>query len=308
MRKQPSGLALILAISVCILSNGMWAEADTLYVSQFNNNQIVTYDTTASPPTPTPFASSGLNVPYGLAFDAAGNLYAANNGNGTIEKFTRGGGHGVFASGVTPYGLAIDSAGNVYVRDGLNSIDKFTRDGMRSVFASTGLSGPLGLAFDSAGNLYVANNLSDTIVKITPGGMESIFASTGVHHPYGLAFDSAGNLYVANNPGTGSGVGDNTIEKFTPGGVGSVFFNYGPGHVGPSGLAFDAQGNLFVTRPEVSLIDKITPDGMRSEFATNPNGLALGIAIQSVPEPSSLVLMGLGALGLVGWHKLRRRD
>ena len=54
-------------------------QADTLYVSNLDNNTIVSFDTTASPPTPTTFASTGLDHPYFLAFDAAGNLYAANS-------------------------------------------------------------------------------------------------------------------------------------------------------------------------------------------------------------------------------------
>jgi len=44
------------------------------------------------------FASTGLNEPLGLMFDSAGNLYAANRGNDTIEKFSATGADlGVFA-------------------------------------------------------------------------------------------------------------------------------------------------------------------------------------------------------------------
>jgi drug/metabolite transporter (DMT)-like permease len=41
-----------------------------------------------------------LNVPSGLAFDSLGNLFVANQGNGTIEDITPGGVGSVFASGL----------------------------------------------------------------------------------------------------------------------------------------------------------------------------------------------------------------
>ena len=34
------------------------------------------------------FASAGLDDPYGIMFDRAGNLYACNRANSTIEKFS----------------------------------------------------------------------------------------------------------------------------------------------------------------------------------------------------------------------------
>jgi len=102
------------------------------------------------------FANTGLNGPSGLAFDSAGNLYAANAGDMTIEKFTPG--------------------------------------GVGSLFANTGLEAPHGLAFDSLGNLYVANNGNNTIEKFTSGGAGSVFANTGLSEPNFLAFtDDAGN-------------------------------------------------------------------------------------------------------------------
>ena len=128
------------------------ARAGIIYVSE-GNNTIVTYDTTAAVPTPTTFASSGLNNPYGLAFDTNGNLYAANNGNRTIEKFTPG--------------------------------------GVGSVFASSGVNAPGGLAFDTAGNLYLANCGNSTIEKFTPGGVGSVFA-TNTSNPRFIAFAPIG--------------------------------------------------------------------------------------------------------------------
>src|SRR5205807_547501 len=109
---------------------------------------------------------------WGLAFDSAGNLYAAEGsvdwgGNRTIYKFAPNGtrtvfaGPSAFAEGEYPVGLAFDSSGNLFVSidtftdSGADSIVYFSRTGVKSTFA-TGLSFPRGLAFDSSGNLFVA--------------------------------------------------------------------------------------------------------------------------------------------------------
>jgi sugar lactone lactonase YvrE len=91
------------------------------------------------------FASTGLYGPIGLAFDHAGNLYAANDDNNTIERFTPDGTGWFFAStgANSAYGLAVDGANNLYAaiyRGHL--IMKFTADGASSVFANTGANSP----------------------------------------------------------------------------------------------------------------------------------------------------------------------
>jgi len=210
-----------------------------------------------------------LNDQIGLAFDAAGNLYATTLEN-QILRYTPDGTGSMFAStGLkSPSGLAFDSAGNLYAANrGNNTIEKFTPDGTASLFASTGLNAPSGLAFDGAGNLYAANILggSGSIEKFTPGGFGSVFATTGLSGPKGLAFDSAGNLYVGNN-NLGS------IEKFTPAGVGSPFVAH-TGTSFPDYLAF-----------------------------TDDAGAPLPLANQ-VPEPASV-----GAIVIVALALTRRRS
>ena len=141
----------------------------------------------------------------------------------TIYKFTPGAVQSTFGSVPGQgFGLAFDSAGNLYAADAVDRIIyKFTTDGTRTVFASMTNAGPVGLAFDKAGNLFVSTepNLgSHTILKFTPDGTESTFAM-GLNFPRGLAFNQGGNLFVAEIIQTGPG----DILRFTPSGSKTVF-------------------------------------------------------------------------------------
>jgi sugar lactone lactonase YvrE len=142
---------------------------------------------------------------WGLAFDSAGNLYAAEGGAGlsgdrTIFKFAPDGTRTVFAGpdafpeGVFPIGLAFDSSGNLFVSTecfcdpGSDTILKFT-DGVPSTFAR-GLTFPRGLAFDSSGNLFVAEAIFEQhgdILEFFPDGTHTVFAS-GFGRPQFLTF------------------------------------------------------------------------------------------------------------------------
>ena len=141
---------------------------------------------------------------WGLAFDSAGNLYAADGGDQTIYKFTPDGtptvfvGPDAFAPGESPVGLAFDSSGNLFVSietftdPGADSIVYFSLTGVKSLFAS-GLTTPRGLAFDSDGNLFVAEAgvpeifPSGDILEFPTAGGQILFAS-GLFRPEFLTF------------------------------------------------------------------------------------------------------------------------
>jgi len=142
-------------------------------------------------------------------------------------------------------GLAFDSAGNLYAADGgAQTIFKFAPNGTRTVFAGPSEFAPgaypTGLTFDSSGNLFVSTECfapffcdpgSDTILMFTPIGTESTFA-TGLTTPRGMAFDSSGSLFVAEaNP-----IPDGDILKFPPGGGSHTVFASGFGR--PEYLTF----------------------------------------------------------------------
>jgi len=145
------------------------------------------------------------------------------NGSGKIYKLTPNGLRTTFASGLDlPTGLAFDSAGNLFVANVSKFINgaiyKFTPAGGRTTFAS-GLTNPEAVAFDNAGNLFVSafystSGTGGAIYKITSGGVRSTFA-IGVSPFAPMACDSAGNLFVSDFGGN--------IYKFTPSRVRSTF-------------------------------------------------------------------------------------
>jgi sugar lactone lactonase YvrE len=162
----------------------------------------------------------------------------------TIYKFAPDGTRSIFGSipGQGNF-LAFDSAGNLFAADagapGISpSIYKFTSDGTRTVFAGpnafTDGTLPAGLAFDASGNLFVSTQGdpgNDTILAFTPTGMETTFA-TGLTNPSGLAFDGSGNLFVVEeNPGP-----DGDILEFAPDGTELPVFASGLDY--PENLAF----------------------------------------------------------------------
>jgi uncharacterized protein (TIGR03437 family) len=154
-----------------------------------------------------------LSWPAGLAFDAAGNLYIADEQNSAIRKVTPSGivqtvaGNGVAGSGgdggaataarlAQPDGVAVDASGNLYIADsGNNRIRKVDTSGVirtiagTSQFGSSGDGGPAALAslinprslaFDQAGNLLFTDSADRVVRRITPAGIIERVAGTGL--------------------------------------------------------------------------------------------------------------------------------
>jgi DNA-binding beta-propeller fold protein YncE len=163
-----------------------------------------------------PAARAGLNQPFDLVFDMAGNLYFADTGNhrirrvdarsGTINTvagngtkgFAGDGGKATEARLDEPYGLALDEQGNLYFADRLNrrvrKVDgrsgvittiagngspKFSGDGGPAQAA--GLAEPNGVALDRSGTkLYIAD-VADHRIRVVDlaTGTITTFAGNG---------------------------------------------------------------------------------------------------------------------------------
>jgi sugar lactone lactonase YvrE len=174
--------------------------------------------------------------------------------------------------------------GSSGITGGASVISKVDSHGTVSLFATLDLPANntlSGLAVDRGGHLYVA--AFDQIIKVYPGGTTTLFttlpAGTSVE---GVAFDLTGNLYAAS-------ISNGLIYKIAPDGTTILFatlppvtFTVAPPHSSspvppgpgayPMGLAFDANGNLYTPNYLSSDINKVTPDGTVTTFATLPAG------------------------------------
>jgi uncharacterized protein (TIGR03437 family) len=134
-----------------------------------------------------PATSIRLSSPTGIAFDAGGNLYIADQGNHRIRR-------------VTPAGALTTVAG---------SAAGFAGDGGAASAAL--LNRPADVKADSSGNLYVSDMLNHRVRKIDAGGIITTIAGDGVAgrgpdgvaatasrlaFPTGLAVNSQGDIFV----------------------------------------------------------------------------------------------------------------
>ena len=152
--------------------------------------------------------SAKLNGPYGVALDAAGNLYIADSGNNRIRLVNTAGNISTFAGNGTPaylgdagaatsaelyspLGVACDPAGNVYIADARNYVVRKVNavSGVITTIAGTNANG---IYSDGKSNFSYGNGQNG---EAFAGG--GIATGAGIYAPYGVAVDQAGNLLVA---------------------------------------------------------------------------------------------------------------
>jgi sugar lactone lactonase YvrE len=220
--------------------------------------------------------ANGLSNPFGIAFNAQGELFVTDGGE--LNRVTDEQEAVFFAVVGDPGDLAIDQGGNFYVTaPNGRIIYKITPDGTRTDFV-TFADVPYNLAMGPDGYLYVG--VEADIMRVNPDDGSASLWMAGVAGA--MAFDDAGNLYTQ---------GDETTRKITPDKVVSVVTVLPT--VRPqrqyTGIAVDEAGNLYVgeaLRQQASETDppwvppvvadkvyQITPGGQVSTFATGLGGV-----------------------------------
>jgi len=227
--------------------------------------------------TPTILGSGAtFSAAAGVAVDAAGNIFTADYGNGTVNKIPAGGGPVVTMTGFSnPVGIAVDAAGNIYVTNaGNNTVVKIPLGTGTPVPIGTGYHNPSGVAVDAAGNVYIADEGSGSIKKISAGTNTANIIATGFGGPYGVALDAAGNIYIADN---GAGV----IKELPVGGGVGTIISLGSGFSTPFALAVDAAGNIYVCDEHAAAIKKIPAGNGTIESIGSGFNIPRGVAVDA---------------------------
>jgi hypothetical protein len=243
------------------------------------------------------FDSAGNIFVMAQSNSNANNPNPPSNPPSTIYKVTPDGAVTIFGNNPGfSHGLAFDSAGNLFAADlGDQTIFKYTPAGVQSVFVtgspafnSTQGEGPVGLAFDSSGNLFVStvdNNGNGAIHKFTLDGTGSTLYTGLTNEPRGIAVDSAGNLFVAEIGVPAPGSGD--ILEFTPGGIKTVFASgFGTRiHRGPEYLAFQP-GSKTTTSAGLNVTTNAGTVGFATIALTFPQVTSAGTTTVTPVNPS----------------------
>jgi hypothetical protein len=200
-----------------------------------------------------------VSAPYGMAVDAAGNLYIADFGTDRVRRVSA-------ATGIITTVAGNGTAGS-------------TGDGGPATAAR--IDGPVAVAVDAAGNLYIATYSGNRVRKVAAStGIITTLAGTGaigyngdgipattanVSYPWGIAVDAAGDVFVAEHA-------HNRIRRVSAStGLISTYAGTGAngsgGDGGPAtqatlasvlGIATDAQGNLYITMPSTNTVRVVT--------------------------------------------------
>jgi hypothetical protein len=251
-----------------------------------------------------------IDEPSGLALDpTGGKMYWADYEYDIRRANLDGTGEQVLVTRIAPNGLALDVAsGKMYWTDlyhGARTIQSANLDGTDQQILVSGLRNPAGIALDTArGKMYWTDPDAGIIMRANLDGTGQQTLLTGLYFPYKIALDLAGGkMYWAGGLGILRANLDGTgLEMIT-----------GPGLPSPGGLALDVAHDTMFWSGDVSEelgnpmgdIRRTNLDGTALQILVTglygPGNIALQFGAAPIPEPSALLLLGIGIAGVIGW-------
>ena len=232
-------LHLVQGVAVDATGNVYIADSENRRIRKVSNGEITTfagngwdgYSGDNGPAT-----SAQLGSLAGVAVDASGNVYIADNLNNVIRKVSNG--------------VITTIAGNGTKLHGAVPVDHSDDDGLAT---SAQLYGPAGVGVDTEGNVYIADLLSGRIRKVSDGSISTVAeykmgnsywgddgpaTSAGLCDPSAVAVDALGNVYIAESSPF------NAIRKVSGGVIHTIAGNgKATGYSGDNGAATSAQLN-----------------------------------------------------------------
>jgi hypothetical protein len=216
---------------------------------------------------------SGFSLPYGVAVDAAGNVFVADPGRATsaadVKEIVAVNGSipanptiNVLGSGFSgPSGVAVNAHGDVFVAD-FGIYGSYNGDVKEIVAVNgsipanptiyvlgSGFAGPYEVAVDAAGDVFVGDGGNSAVYEMLavngsiPGSPIINVLGSGFSNPTGVAVDAAGDVFVADTL-------HNEVKEIVAvnGSIPAspTILTLGSGFSYPYGVAVDAAGDVFV--------------------------------------------------------------
>jgi RHS repeat-associated protein len=281
------------------------------------------------------FGSSGSATgqfahPAGIAIDAVGNLWIADQNNKRLEKFNASGeflkavgsagtGNGQFER---PTDVAIDAKGNLWVTDANNGrIQVFNESGtFVKTVGSPGsgnlqFNGPECIAIDAKGNIWVGDTYNHRLQKLNEKGeFVRTVSSNGsgegqMVEPTGIAVGPGGNVWVAD-------WGNQRVEVFSE--TGAFVRQFGSPGAGdsqfqrPDSIEVEANGNVFVGDES----DQIRVFNQSGDFLAKFGAPGTGAGQFNLSWPMGIAADGKGTLWISDtgnnrvqkWQQINRFD